>query len=93
MESDDEWITEKEDPCLPQDNSWHECFQHEGTSSKRKRGPRNLNAIKNKRGRGIVIVIGENVQVVDDEDEEYEVEKEEDGDLIFVDDDDDDNDE
>lgn len=43
MESDDEWITEKEDPCLPEDVSWldvHECFKEdEGTiASKRKRG-------------------------------------------------------
>ncbi|CAL5385720.1 unnamed protein product [Camellia sinensis] len=50
MESDDEWITEKEDPCLPEDHSWmdiQECFEDdEGTTSKkRKRGPRNLNAI------------------------------------------------
>lgn len=43
VESDDEWITEKEEPCLPEDTSWmdiHECFQDdEGVSSKkRKRG-------------------------------------------------------
>ncbi|KAL4561073.1 hypothetical protein LXL04_033235 [Taraxacum kok-saghyz] len=50
MDSDDEWITEKEDACLLEDNSWmdvHECFrENEGTSrSKRKRGPRNLNKV------------------------------------------------
>ncbi|KAJ1392092.1 hypothetical protein SESBI_36089 [Sesbania bispinosa] len=43
IESDDEWITEKEDPCLPIDSSWmdiHECFGfNEGApSKKRKRG-------------------------------------------------------
>ncbi|KAL5544677.1 hypothetical protein UlMin_008461 [Ulmus minor] len=43
LESDDEWITEKEDPVLPVDNSWmnvSECFKvEEGESSKkRKRG-------------------------------------------------------
>ncbi|XVE95423.1 hypothetical protein REPUB_Repub02eG0095700 [Reevesia pubescens] len=45
MESNDEWIIEMEDPCLPQDNSWmdiHECFDNDelriGTSKKRKRG-------------------------------------------------------
>ena len=43
MESDDEWITEKEKPCLPEDTSWmdiHECFEvkEEGCSRKRKRG-------------------------------------------------------
>ena len=42
MESDDEWITEKEDACLPEDISWmdvHECFKEdEGVSgNKRKR--------------------------------------------------------
>ncbi|KAL6340104.1 hypothetical protein AAG906_038939 [Vitis piasezkii] len=40
MKSDDEWITELEDPCLPKDNSWmdvHECFQvNEGCNGKRK---------------------------------------------------------
>ncbi|XP_027942227.1 uncharacterized protein LOC114195971 [Vigna unguiculata] len=48
IESDDEWITEKEDPCLPNDVSWmdiHESFTLEegAPSKKRKRGPRNLN--------------------------------------------------
>jgi hypothetical protein len=42
MESDDEWITEKEDPVLPLDNSWmdiNECFQDDGAvGKKRKRG-------------------------------------------------------
>ena len=44
MESDDEWVTEIEDPCLPQDNSWmdiNECFEDDGgigPSNKRKRG-------------------------------------------------------
>ena len=42
MEFDDEWITESEDPCLPQDTSWmdiHECFEEEvATTKKRKRG-------------------------------------------------------
>ena len=43
IESDDEWITEKEDPCFPVDASWmdiHECFTlDEGApSKKRKRG-------------------------------------------------------
>ncbi|KAF7119637.1 hypothetical protein RHSIM_Rhsim13G0053900 [Rhododendron simsii] len=47
MESDDEWITEREDPCLPLDPSWmdmNECFEvNEGeTSRKGRRGPRNL---------------------------------------------------
>ena len=33
MESDYEWITEIEDPSLPQDNSWmdiNECFEDDG---------------------------------------------------------------
>jgi len=43
MESDDEWITEKEDLCLPNDVSWmdiHEYFtlKERTSSNKRKRG-------------------------------------------------------
>nr|XP_043623309.1 uncharacterized protein LOC122595077 [Erigeron canadensis] len=50
MESDDEWITEKENVCLPKDISWmhvQEFFQEdeETSSKKRKRGPRNLNKV------------------------------------------------
>lgn len=41
MESDDEWITEKEDACLPEDISWmdiHECFKEDvGTSARRRK--------------------------------------------------------
>jgi len=42
MESDDEWITKKEDPCLPNDISWmdiHESFSLEewAPSNKSKR--------------------------------------------------------
>lgn len=53
MESDDEWITEKEDPVLDNDMSWMdlgECFvdtSHEGTSRQdRRRGITNLLNIK-----------------------------------------------
>ncbi|XP_055961848.1 uncharacterized protein LOC126681648 [Mercurialis annua] len=48
MESDDEWITEIEESCLLEDNSWmdvNECFDDDeglGSTSQRKRGPRNL---------------------------------------------------
>jgi hypothetical protein len=43
IELDDEWITEKEDPCLPIDSSWmdiHESFGFEegAPNKKRKRG-------------------------------------------------------
>jgi len=43
IESDDEWITEKENPCLPIDFSWmdiHDCFDDEegAPNKKRKRG-------------------------------------------------------
>ncbi|XP_027338045.1 uncharacterized protein LOC113851979 [Abrus precatorius] len=43
IESNDEWIVEKEDPCLPNDASWmdiNECFTFEegASSKKRKRG-------------------------------------------------------
>ncbi|KAF7152136.1 hypothetical protein RHSIM_Rhsim01G0133500 [Rhododendron simsii] len=37
MESDDEWITEKEGPVLPVDHSWmdiEECFKDDGTAEK-----------------------------------------------------------
>ncbi|XP_029128430.1 uncharacterized protein LOC114916238 [Cajanus cajan] len=49
IESVDEWITEKDNRCLPIDASWmdvYECFGvDEGApNKKRKRGPRNLNA-------------------------------------------------
>ena len=44
MESDDEWIIEIEDHCLPQDNSWmdiNECSEDDGgigLSNQGKRG-------------------------------------------------------
>ncbi|CAI9089609.1 OLC1v1024211C1 [Oldenlandia corymbosa var. corymbosa] len=44
----DEWITEVEDSCLPEDDSWldiHECFSESESSKnakKRKRGPKDL---------------------------------------------------
>ncbi|XP_031274476.1 uncharacterized protein LOC116132945 [Pistacia vera] len=44
IESDDEWIMEKEDLCFPDDNSWmyvQECFNLD-------KGPRNLNASSKK---------------------------------------------
>ncbi|KAI3522230.1 hypothetical protein L1887_11714 [Cichorium endivia] len=61
-EYDDEWITETEDVCLPEDISWmdvHECFKEdEGTSSnKRKRGPRNLNKVPVANDRGKTTVV------------------------------------
>ncbi|WOK92884.1 hypothetical protein Cni_G01576 [Canna indica] len=55
MESDDEWITEREEPCLHDlelqgDKSWmdvQECFNIEegAPNRKRKRGSRNLNVV------------------------------------------------
>ncbi|KAF7152735.1 hypothetical protein RHSIM_Rhsim01G0133300 [Rhododendron simsii] len=66
MESDDEWITEKEGPVLPVDHSWmdiEECFKDDGTvGKKRKRGPRNLNAYGRKKGK-------KKASELDDEDE------------------------
>ena len=42
LESDDEWITEKEDPILPEHNSWmnvNKCFEvKEGESRKKRKG-------------------------------------------------------
>ncbi|KAL4590240.1 hypothetical protein LXL04_003166 [Taraxacum kok-saghyz] len=67
------WTTEKEDACLPEDNSWmdvHECFrENEGTSrSKRKRGPRNLNKVHvtNEKGKTTLVDI--------DTDDDFDVE-------------------
>ncbi|KAJ9547525.1 hypothetical protein OSB04_020068 [Centaurea solstitialis] len=79
MESDDEWITEKEDACLPEDISWmdvHECFKEdEGVSgSKRKRGPRNLNKVPDANDKG-----KNQIHDLDDEEEEEEEEEEDDG--------------
>ncbi|XP_028753001.1 uncharacterized protein LOC114712623 [Neltuma alba] len=75
IESDDEWITEKENPCLPVDGSWmdiHESFTlDEGApSKKRKRGPRNLNAKTNSKGKSIVEQENENEDNVEDGEEE-----------------------
>ncbi|KAI8017136.1 hypothetical protein LOK49_LG04G00681 [Camellia lanceoleosa] len=94
MESDDEWITEKEDPCLPEDHSWmdiQECFEDdEGTTSKkRKRGPRNLNAID--RGKRKVFEDDDEVELIEGGEEEEEEEEEEEFDEVtMVDDDEDD---
>ncbi|XP_061358412.1 uncharacterized protein LOC133302621 [Gastrolobium bilobum] len=57
LDSDEEWITEQEEPCLMDEESWmdvHECFDtDEGDQSKkRKRGPRNLQDDRNDRGKG-----------------------------------------
>ncbi|CAL5400431.1 unnamed protein product [Camellia sinensis] len=92
MESDDEWITEKEDPCLPEDHSWmdiQECFEDdEGTTSKkRKRGPRNLNAID--RGKRKVFEDDVEVELIEGGEEEEEEEFDE---VTMVDDDEDDED-
>ena len=40
MESDDEWITEQEEPCLPDDVSWldvNECFDFDKKPNNRKK--------------------------------------------------------
>ena len=40
MESDDEWITERDDSCLPPDNTWmdmNKCFEvNEGKNSRKR---------------------------------------------------------
>ncbi|KAI3845230.1 hypothetical protein MKX03_024888 [Papaver bracteatum] len=57
MESDDEWITEKDDASLQPDPTWmdvHDCFQItevEANKKKRKRGPRNLSTMKLAQGK------------------------------------------
>ncbi|XP_061352114.1 uncharacterized protein LOC133297067 [Gastrolobium bilobum] len=60
LDSDEEWITEQEEPCLMDEESCmdvHECFNvDEGDQSKkRKRGPRNLQDDRNDKGKGILI--------------------------------------
>ncbi|KAL6514598.1 hypothetical protein OROGR_020177 [Orobanche gracilis] len=82
MECDDEWITEVEEPYLAGDTSWmdvHECFEESSTSNKRKRGPRNLNVIANKKGKQ---------KLIDDDDDEVEyISDEEEEEAEFVEDD------
>ncbi|KAF5940652.1 hypothetical protein HYC85_021819 [Camellia sinensis] len=81
MESDDEWITEKEDPCLPEDHSWmdiQECFEDDKgatSSKKRKTGPRNLNAAD--RGKRKVFEDDDEVELIERGEEEEEEEEEE----------------
>ncbi|XP_028803194.1 uncharacterized protein LOC114758322 [Neltuma alba] len=75
IEFDDEWITEKENPCLPVDGSWmdiHESFTFDegAPSKKRKRGPRNLNAKISSKGKSIVEQENENEDNVEDGEEE-----------------------
>lgn len=77
IESDDEWITEKEDPCLPIDSSWmdiHETFSLEegAPSKKRKRGPRNLNAKATDKGKSIMIGGENEIEEMDGDAEEEE---------------------
>ncbi|XP_026392735.1 uncharacterized protein LOC113288024 [Papaver somniferum] len=80
MESDDEWITEKEDPTLERDPTWmdvHECFEiteAEANKKKRKRGPRNLSTMKLAQGKGsskgkeITAVHADEIQEVEEDD-------------------------
>ncbi|KAG5562353.1 hypothetical protein RHGRI_005178 [Rhododendron griersonianum] len=79
MESDDEWITKREDPCLPLDPSWmdmNECFEvNEGeTSRKGRRGPRNLQ--NDRKGKRKFVGEENEVEIIDDDVEE-EIEEEE----------------
>uniref|UniRef100_A0A7N2LQ18 Uncharacterized protein n=1 Tax=Quercus lobata TaxID=97700 RepID=A0A7N2LQ18_QUELO len=92
MESDDEWITEKEEPCLPEDTSWmdiHECFEvnEEGCSRKRKGGPRNLNAKKKSKEK--VFEVEEPEEIVDVGDDEEYVQEDANDEMILQDDEDD----
>ncbi|KAI8535251.1 hypothetical protein RHMOL_Rhmol10G0159300 [Rhododendron molle] len=84
MESDDEWITEREDPCLPLDPSWmdmNECFEvNEGeTSRKGRRGPRNLQ--NDRKGKRKFVGEENEVEIIDDDVEE-EIEEEEEEEYI-----------
>jgi len=73
IESDDEWITEKEDHCLANNVSWmdiHEYFTLEegAPSKKRKKGPRNLNKREN--------ILQQQMMMVEEVEEEDEDEDE-----------------
>lgn len=83
MESDDEWITEKEDPYLPEDTSWmdvHECFQadEDTNTNRRKRGPRNLNAFPSTKDKGKKKLVDEEVDIelIDNDEDDVEVNQE-----------------
>ncbi|XP_039123453.1 uncharacterized protein LOC120260074 [Dioscorea cayenensis subsp. rotundata] len=91
MEGDDEWITEVEDACLPQDNSWmdmNECFEDDGvlgSNNKRKREPRNLKLDRKRKRKAFVVE--EEVEEADDDDE-ANTEEEEQEDVMVEDEDD-----
>ncbi|XP_057452324.1 uncharacterized protein LOC130744151 [Lotus japonicus] len=95
IESDYEWITEKETSCLPNDDSWmdiHESFTLEegAPSKKRKRGPRNLNARSNV-GKGKSIcedesVVEEIIAIEEEGDEQLENEEDDLSDVDLEDD-------
>ncbi|XP_061357381.1 uncharacterized protein LOC133301719 [Gastrolobium bilobum] len=60
LESDDEWIAEQEEPCLMDGDSWMDIqdsfnIEEGDQNKKRKRGPRNLQADRNDKSKGIVI--------------------------------------
>ena len=78
MESDDDWVTKKEDPCLPNYASWmdiHESFTLEegAPSHKKRRGPRNLTIKVDRKGKCTVTAndneIEDMVEDVEEEDE------------------------
>ncbi|KAG5560764.1 hypothetical protein RHGRI_003943 [Rhododendron griersonianum] len=86
MESDDEWITEREDPCLPLDPSWmdmNECFEvNEGeTSRKGRRGPKNLQ--NDRKGKRKFVGEENEVEIIDDDVEEEIEEEEEEEEYIY----------
>ncbi|KAI3845209.1 hypothetical protein MKX03_024867 [Papaver bracteatum] len=84
MESDDEWITEKDDASLQQDPTWmdvHDCFQiteAEANKKKRKRGPRNLSTMKlaqvkgNNNGKEARLVEENEIEEVEEDETEEE---------------------
>ena len=79
IESDDEWIAEKEDPCLPNDVSWMDILEsftlEEGApSKKRNRGPRNLN----KKGKSITTTNDDEIKGMIEEVEEEDEDEDED---------------
>ncbi|WRX09319.1 hypothetical protein QQP08_001806, partial [Theobroma cacao] len=80
MESNNEWITEMEDPCLPQENSWMECFEDEGLSLAKKesmiKSSRNLQFDAKRKSK--IILQNEDIQSIGEEEENLQDKKEED---------------
>ncbi|EOX94281.1 Uncharacterized protein TCM_003861 [Theobroma cacao] len=75
MESNNEWITEMEDPCLPQENSWMECFEDEGLRLAKKKA---WNLQFDAKRKSKIILQNEDIQSIGEEEENLQDKEEED---------------